>query len=432
VSAARELRIISSTDTDLASLVLGLLPGTSVIAFDPDLRVTLVSGEAFASEVASPRELEGQHIKNALDPDRLATYEPLFRSALCGESRTQEIWSKDERICHSVQVRPLRGEDEQLIGGVGIFEDITRRKHADELRRHTQDRFELMFDNAPIGMALLTAEQRVVRANQALLTMTGYGSQQLHSKTLSELTHPDDLLSDGEQLRRLLAGEIAEYEISKRYMHARGHVISAMLTLSLVRDAQDKPLHFIAQIQDLTEQRLIEQRLAELDERDPLTGLLTRKCFEQHVSQRVSSSAQTGEPSALLVLNLDDFRQLNETYGHKMGDELLRKISSELSRRLRGTDLIARLGGDEFGVLLAEAEPKAADAVARDLVRVLEACAVEVPGDRASSTASYGVAPIGQDTGDEDAVLITAERAMRAAKRSRGRELRPVEPKRHR
>jgi len=431
VSAARELRIISSTDTDLASSVLGLLPGTSVIAFDLDLRVLLVSGEEFVQDTDSAGELEGQHIKNVLEPDCLAAYEPLFKAALRGESQAQEIWSADERVCNSVQVQPLRGELEQLIGGVGIFEDITRRKHADESRRHTQERFELLFDNAPIGMALLAADQRVVRANQALLTMTGYGTQQLLSKTMGELTHPDDLLSDGEQLRCLLAGEITEYETPKRYMHARGHVISAMLTLSLVRDAQDKPLHFIAQIQDLTEQRLIEQRLAELDERDPLTGLLTRKCFEQHLSQRVSSATRAGESSALLVLNLDDFRQFNETYGHKTGDELLRKISRELSRRLRGTDLIARLSGDEFGVLLADAEPKAADAVARDLVRVLEACAMDVPGhDGASCAASYGVAAIAQDTGDEDAVLIAAERAMRAAKLSRGRDLRPVAPKR--
>jgi diguanylate cyclase (GGDEF)-like protein/PAS domain S-box-containing protein len=430
VSAARELRIISSADSDLALSVLGLLPGTSVIAFDCDLRVTLISGEAFASDIASPREMEGQPVKSVLDEDRLAVYEPLFRAAVRGESKTLEIWSEDERVCHSVRVSPLRGQDGQLTGGVGVFEDITRRKHADESRRHSQERFELLFDNSPIGMALLAADHRVVRANQALLTMTGYGSQQLHSKTLGELTHPDDALSDSEQMRRLLAGEISEYETPKRYMHARGHVISAMLTLSLVRDSQEKPLHFIAQIQDLTEQRLIEQRLAELDERDPLTGLLTRKCFEQHVSQRVSSTARTDEFSALLVLNLDDFRQFNETYGHKTGDDLLRKISSELSRRLRGTDLIARLGGDEFGVLLADAEPKAADAVARDLVRVLESCAVEVPGDRASCAASYGVAAIADDTGDEDAVLIAAERAMRAAKPSRGRDLHPVAPRR--
>jgi len=96
VSAARELRIISSADSDLALSVLGMLSGTSVIAFDCDLRVTLISGEAFASDIASPREMEGQQVKSVLDEDRLAVYEPLFRAAVRGESKTLEIWSEDE------------------------------------------------------------------------------------------------------------------------------------------------------------------------------------------------------------------------------------------------------------------------------------------------------------------------------------------------
>jgi diguanylate cyclase len=123
-----------------------------------------------------------------------------------------------------------------------------------------------------------------------------------------------------------------------------------------------------------------------------------------------------------MVIDLDGFRRVNDTYGHRIGDELLKRVAAELRLRLRGGDLIARLGGDEFAILLPDTEPDVSSPVARDLARVIADCAVQVAGEDVACTASIGVSGVtaGGLEGD-GAALIAAERAMRQAKLSADR-----------
>jgi diguanylate cyclase (GGDEF)-like protein/PAS domain S-box-containing protein len=283
------------------------------------------------------------------------------------------------------------------------------------LRTH----FELVFEQAPIGMALLAPDGHWVRMNHALLEITGYSAEELLGKTLKEVTHPDDLTVDSNQVRELLAGEIRSYQVEKRYFHADGHIISAMLSVSLVRDQEGRPLHYVSQIQDITERKLLEQRLRHLADHDPLTGLRNRRLFERDLRLQVGRCRRYGEQAALLVLDLDGFKQVNDVYGHTIGDELLKTIASALERRLRGTDLVARLGGDEFAVLLAHTDWEAARTVAEDLKLVISDCAVTVAGKRINPAASIGVARIDVNAVSDEAVLVEADRAMYAAKQAR-------------
>jgi diguanylate cyclase (GGDEF)-like protein/PAS domain S-box-containing protein len=404
---------------EVARAVLRTLPAASVLVFDSDLRYVVAGGQALDEEGLRPEDLEGRPAVEVLVGERWETYEPLYRAALNGETRTLEVWSADDARCYEVQVAPLRGAERQIVGGVVVSREVTQRKHAEEARRHAQERFELVFEQAPIGMALLAPDGRWVRVNQALLAITGYTSEELRAKTLEEVTHPDDLSNDIEHLRQLLAGEIGEYQLEKRYFHARGHVISTMLSVSLVRDRQGRPLHFIAQIQDITERKLMEERLRHLAEHDPLTGLRNRRALERELAMQVSRCQRYGEQAALLVLDLDGFKQVNDTYGHRSGDELLKIIAAELARRLRGTDLVARLGGDEFAVLLPGTDGAAAHKVAANIRDTVAACSVELDGRRLAVAASVGVAAIDRDSPGAEAVMIEAARAMYAAKGTR-------------
>ncbi len=401
----------------VALSVLRTLPLTSTLVFDDEFRFVLATGQAL--ECQQGPNIEGQLAAEALPAERWAIYEPLFEDALRGETRTLEIWSVSETHCYDVEVSPLLGEREEILGGVAVFRDITQRKHAEEARRHAQERFELVFEQAPIGMALLTPDGRWIRVNHALLKITGYSGEELLSKTLRNVTHPDDLSSDEEHVQRLLMGEIRDFQIERRYFHAQGHVISATLSVSLVRDLQGKPLHFVAQIQDITERKLMEERLRHLAEHDSLTGICNRRVFERELSQQVRRCQRYDEQAALLVIDLDDFKRVNDTHGHKVGDDLLKAISHELAQRLRGTDLVARLGGDEFAVLLPGTSGEAADRVARDLARVIADCSVSAGNERIASSASVGVAAIHGATTSHESVLIEADRAMYAAKQAR-------------
>jgi diguanylate cyclase (GGDEF)-like protein len=159
--------------------------------------------------------------------------------------------------------------------------------------------------------------------------------------------------------------------------------------------------------------------MVRLAERDPLTGLANRRAFDRALAEL----SGTDQPGALIVLDLDNFKQVNDRYGHQRGDELLRSVAREIRRRIRGGDLVARLGGDEFAIVLRGADPARAQVIAADLragVRqVGEALPLRAPFD-----ASVGVAPLGSDgatelVGRADAAMYRVKVARRGRVRRR-------------
>jgi diguanylate cyclase (GGDEF)-like protein/PAS domain S-box-containing protein len=415
-----EIHDISAlTAGEIALAVLQATPSASTLVFDHGLRYVLAAGEALGRHVLDVERVIGRCASEVVDPDRWRTFEPLYRAALAGGSRRLEIWSADDSCCDLVEIEPLRGSNGEILGGLAVSRDITPRKRAERDGHHAQEHFELVFEQAPIGMALLAPDRRWVRVNSALLAITGYELEVLLAKTLAEVTHPDDLSIDRDHARQLLAGQIRDYQMEKRFFHAEGHVISTKLSVSLVRDQQGSPLNFIAQIEDITERKRMEERLRHLADHDPLTGLRNRRLFERDLSMQVGRCRRYGERAALLVIDLDGFKQVNDVYGHKTGDDLLKAVSYALEQRLRGTDLVARLGGDEFAVLLCHTDWEAASTVAEDLRRLIADCHAPAAGSQVSTGASIGVARIDGDVVNDEAVLIEADRAMYVAKQAR-------------
>ena len=308
--------------------------------------------------------------------------------------------------------------------------DVTDRHLAEQAVRTAEERFRLGFEHSPIGMAVVAADgeraQAIVSVNQALADLTGYSSVELIGmRTLTELFHRDDFPEIDEGLRALLDGEIDVFHCEFRLRHAEGHEVWASLTTSLIRDDDGQPLYRLSQVQDIDARKRLEDKLRYLADYDALTGVVNRRHFELELADQVGRSQIDAHPGALLVIDLDGFKQINDSLGHAAGDDVLSRVGGALSDRLRGGDVIGRLGGDEFGALLRRASPREADLVAGGLRAVFADEFSRDFGEKAQLgglTMSVGVASFGGngDPADATALLRAADLAMYEAKTAGG------------
>ena len=266
------------------------------------------------------------------------------------------------------------------------------------------------FDHMPIGMALFNGDGEFVRVNPAMCAMLGRDADELLRTRDSALTHPDDLRGDIDAAWRILRGDTHSRQAEKRYVRPDGEVVWVLANVTFVRDEHGRPLCWVGQFQDITELR----RLAS---RDPLTDALNRRAFELELG-RCSDGA-------VLLLDLDGFKDVNDIHGHEAGDELLRGIAGAITRRLRRDDVLARLGGDEFAVLLPGCPMDEAARVALDLTVLIAEERFVFDGCERGVTASIGLSPVVSGAAPA-AMLAAADRAMYDAKAVGGGRVRTV------
>ena len=312
---------------------------------------------------------------------------------------------------------PASEDCSNVAGGVAVVLDITARRHADMMAPRRTEGFEEVFEHAPIGSGLIDTEGRWLLVNRALCDITGYTSDELIGKRFDGIVHPEDANNDLAERAALLDGGIPAYQVEKRYFDAAGETVSAILSMSLVRDRDGQPLHYIAQLQDISARKELEEQLLSLADHDPLTGLRNRRLFEHDLRLQLGRCQRYGEAAGLMVIDLDGFRELNRERGSAVGDETLKAVARALTRRLRETDLIGRLGGDEFAVLLPHADEEGLAVVAEGLARVIPACSVDAGEDVIHPTASIGYTLVHQRSAGLRQVLMDAERALNTAKR---------------
>ncbi len=299
--------------------------------------------------------------------------------------------------------------------------------------REVHERFESAFVNAPIGMALIAMDGRWLQVNDALCRITGHTGEQLKQTTLRAITHPDDVALDVECLEQLLSGEIPNYQVELRYRHAWGHDVWVLVTTSLVRDEGRDPLYLVTQVQDISERKEMARHLEYVVDHDFLTGLLNRRHFEQELARETERAARYDSPGAVLLIDLDNFKDVNDTFGHRAGDDVLKGVAGLLRQRLRQTDIIARVGGDEFAVLLTQTDADEVQLVADDVVKALGREMAMLADQSIRITASVGVAMFDGLTDVE--ALAYADVAMYEAKetgRNRFEMYRPRERGRER
>ena len=309
--------------------------------------------------------------------------------------------------------RPTRARPRD--GGVGVSSSTAV---AEAL--HQAEGFESFFEHGPIGMAIVDLDRRWCRVNPALCEMLGYTEDEFREMRVETIVHPDDLDRCLDKTRRLVAGEFRTCEIEKRLFRADGDVLWTLATMSVVRAAGGEPQYFITHLQDITERKQAEAQLRRRADRDKLTGLLNRSRLEDELERVVAQAERYQRPAAVLLLDLDNFKLVNDTLGHQAGDDVLRNVARALEQRLRKTDLLARIGGDELAVVIREADEARAQLVAEALLAAVRHQAFR-ESDRRRMTASIGIATVnGDGARTVDALLDQADRAMYSAKREGG------------
>ncbi len=273
-------------------------------------------------------------------------------------------------------------------------------------------------ERTPIGTGVLDRDGRWLLVNRALCDITGYTSEELIGQRFDGIVHPDDAGNDGEQRRRLLAGQIRAYRADKRYFDAAGETLSAIVSTSLVRDRDGTPLYFVVQLNDVSERRRLEENMRGLGDHDPLTGLRNRRLFGHDLKLQVARSRRYGEVAGLMLIDVDAFRRVNDRHGEQAGDEALEAIARALTRRLRETDLVARLGADQFAVLLPHIDEEGLAVVAEGLTRVIAACGVDVGDEFLHPSASIGFTLVDEHVESAEQALLAADREMRAVRRA--------------
>ncbi len=300
---------------------------------------------------------------------------------------------------------------------VSSFTDITERLHRERALAEAEQRVRSTFDAAPVGMRVAALDGTCLEANKAFADLLGAAAEDLVGRRAEELTHPDDRDAEREGRRRLLAGEVATSRLEQRFLHAAGHAVWAQVDVTVLRDADGRPTATIGHVQDISERRHHDEQLRHLADHDGLTGLLNRRSFQAELERHVVQAERYGTTGALMVLDLDHFKYVNDTLGHKAGDELIVAVADLLRTRLRKTDVIARLGGDEFAVLLPRGTREQANAAAEAVLSALRERQGDLPTlGRFKLTASVGVATLEDPTLTADELMVNADLAMYDAK----------------
>ena len=323
---------------------------------------------------------------------------------------------------------PRLGEDDRRtleLLAVALASAVSRAAEFDAKQRQVETlaRFEATYSGALAGIMTLDLQGTIVDANPALLELMGYGADELAGSRASDHVHPEDRGMLLDQYQAILRGEKSVAPLEHRVVCKGGEVRWVNSSISFIRDSEGRPTLAVLMVQDVSKRKAAEEALlaqAELNEHqahhDALTGLPNRTLFSEQI-ERALAAARPGEGLvAVMLMDLDRFKEVNDSLGHHAGDELLQVVARRLSAVLRTSDSIARLGGDEFGILLpGPHDPTSVIKVVEKLVEALEQ-PITVHDLPLVVEASIGIAVSPDDGVDVDTLLRAADVAMYTAK----------------
>jgi len=330
--------------------------------------------------------------------------------------REVEVRRRDgHSIWVSLSARVVRAEDGSVAYYEGSLQDITARKRAETALQRSEQRYRLLVDHAQVGV-FINENGYYTYVNHAFSHMLGYTEAELTGMSYRDIFPPEELLAADERFQRRQRGEDVANDYESELLH-KDRKTRITVTHSIGIIDQDERRLMIGTVRNVTEQKRFEAQLRHNATHDPLTGLPNRTLFIERLARAMERSRPKGAPGyAVLFIDLDSFKVVNDSLGHAAGDELLVQVAQRLKKCLGPWDILARHGGDEFTVLVGQTED------AEDAVEVAEQVLAELVhpvrlGDNEIYTnASIGIAPGHADYATTDELLRDADTAMYRAK----------------
>ena len=380
----------------------------------PDGTVTFISPNGHAVLGIEPADAAGTPLAALCHPEDRDAVRAAFAQAVTGEDATVMFRAPEGSSWHPVEMTLDRVSDARgrVAEVIATTRDITARVEAERVLRASQKLHRMVLDHLPDAIVTVyDPELRIVALHGADLSARGVDRSAHLGRTLREAA-PDDAVVLEPELERAFAGE-------ERIFEAEGPSSGRRYEVSLVpyRDPAGVPIGVISVTRDVTRRHELEQDLRHLADHDALTGLPNRRRFEEEMGRHAAHTRRYGLEGAVLLVDLDHFKHINDTLGHATGDQVITRAADALHDTLRATDVVARLGGDEFAVLLPHGD---VDTAAETASRIVGA--IRVAAETWGVTASVGVAAFADHSpGDPAAIVVAADHAMYEAKR-RGRD----------
>jgi diguanylate cyclase (GGDEF)-like protein/PAS domain S-box-containing protein len=294
--------------------------------------------------------------------------------------------------------------------------DITERRQAD----HDAALHRAVVESSPDAIIGNDLDGLILTWNRGAERLFGYSVSEVIGKPVTILVPPGLDDESLELLRRIRSGEQIENFETIRQRKDRTQ-LEVALSLSPIRDQDGAVVGASTIARDISVRLRYQEKLRRLAEHDSLTGLRNRRRFERDVADQVGRTRRYGELATLLLLDLNEFKTINDTYGHRTGDRVLMAIGGALRARLRDTDVVARVGGDEFAVLMPHAGAEQAAIIAGHLRDLVRQCRVETEDHHVVQvTASIGFVQIDSETANDETLMAAADRLMYEEKRAHG------------
>lgn len=388
---------------------------------DRDYRYRFVNGHDEAWLGESRKELTGRRVEEVGGLERFQLLVPIFERVLTGETVSTEMvlpQPSGEHRWESIHYAPNRDGEGNVIGIYAVHTDVhDERNNADALRRANW-MLSSHIGNTPLAVLEWDRNFRLVRWSPQATNIFGWDSDEVLGMALTDnvLVHENDLDAMVSMAGKLMTGLQPRATSLTRNHRKDGGTIWCEWYHSALLDERGDIASILSFVQDVSSRIQAEERLQYMATRDALTGLPNRLLLHERLTQAIAQAKRHGKRIGVLFIDLDRFKNVNDTLGHRIGDELLKHVTAALSAALRESDLLARLGGDEFMVIVEDFEdPAVLGRIAQKLLDTI-AQPFDIENHDIYVTSSIGIAVYPDDSDDPEELLKHADVAMYRSK----------------